>query len=983
MAANDKEQRFLSRIRGTIATVEAWDADPTLLAECRLMIPFEQLVPDDASAEASPYYRDDDFLYQGNALFLKRLAVFFQKDVMTWVNAPPCGTCNSTESMDFQQGRGPETAEEREGQANRVEVYCCKTCTVTTTTFPRYNSVRKLLETRQGRCGEYANLFGLYCRAAGFETRYVMDWTDHVWIEALVGDEWIMADSCEGAINKPSMYESGWGKKLNYTVGITTDAVVDVTPRYTRKFYDADFQERRRAITSSEAAGEQVVASLNASLRQRLSKPRVDELESRTKREIAFLDTCKSTKEWTEVEKHGRGRISGSLEWKASRHEEGNGQEDDEPSIVRSLYVEQLHPRDLADGDSLQITVLPQSESGILISRANCDVGQPECISVVILDGAPIGCVLQCRSFASWSDLGDFCATLPSDRVVVLKGRVPEETLTPATKANMSLLGGFTFPSKPEDGVMFVGQLEAHPDWSTSATFSDTSGFTISFAVEGRMPQSKIRTERGTAPTKVAMRLPESAMPLQTQLLATAHQKWAAFAAFRTKNPKYVGYTTMEGCPVYVIDSNSFPLRKVDGWNTFHYLPEVLVPEDDNGVVEESKSSNNGPKFDIPLEDNFFTSLFGPWLLRGAGTNASVPTSDVLSNTRLVGIYFSAHWCPPCRRFTPMLIEAYNHLKEEFPSHGLEMVFVSSDRSDSEFNQYYASMPWAGMPYQDRTKQKEINMRYGVRGIPALVILDAMSGQIVCSTEQSRTEVMQACQRGDEGIEAMFKSWLDRIPNDSKELMSMLEMSCEEDCTTEEKEASSRADEHPYLVRDMEKDARKKLKPFDVSGKVKELFAKLVSEGEAPNSAAAKAIKLVGDMPQTASYEKGPLNDIKVTKSTIIAPKDNAVSKQAHAMARFKECNGNSEEAMKSLLKTLIKYLDNAVREPWNPKFRNMKLSNTVVDRVATRMEGGLDVVESFGMAVVASSQDFFITVPLAADPDLIRQSVSKALAEH
>jgi hypothetical protein len=48
--------------------------------------------------------------------------------------------------------------------------------------------------------------------------------------------------------------------------------------------------------------------------------------------------------------------------------------------------------------------------------------------------------------------------------------------------------------------------------------------------------------------------------------------------------------------------------------------------------------------------------------------------------------------CPPCKRFSPLLIDFYNVCKEE-----LEIVFVSSDRDDRSFGDYFAKMPWLAM----------------------------------------------------------------------------------------------------------------------------------------------------------------------------------------------------------------------------------------------------------------------------------------------
>ena len=61
-----------------------------------------------------------------------------------------------------------------------------------------------------------------------------------------------------------------------------------------------------------------------------------------------------------------------------------------------------------------------------------------------------------------------------------------------------------------------------------------------------------------------------------------------------------------------------------------------------------------------------------------------------------VGIYFSAHWCPPCRAFTPQLAELYKEFQEK--SQSFRMVLLSCDRDKESFDFYRAEMPWPAVP---------------------------------------------------------------------------------------------------------------------------------------------------------------------------------------------------------------------------------------------------------------------------------------------
>uniref|UniRef100_A0A3Q2PTR9 Peptide-N(4)-(N-acetyl-beta-glucosaminyl)asparagine amidase n=1 Tax=Fundulus heteroclitus TaxID=8078 RepID=A0A3Q2PTR9_FUNHE len=239
-----------------------------------------------------------------------QLLRWFKQDFFSWVDCLPCSQCGGPTT--HRQALSP-TAEELRWGAQRVENHYCQSCQLSTR-FPRYNHPEKLLETRRGRCGEWANCFTLCCRALGLEARYIWDSTDHVWTEVYSVSQrrWLHCDSCENVCDKPLLYEVGWGKKLAYVLAFSKDQVVDVTWRYSCKH--PEVLSRRTRV--KEAWLLHTINGLNAARQQSLSPDRKRELTERLLVELVEFISPKKPKPG-----ELGGRNSGSLAWRIARGE--------------------------------------------------------------------------------------------------------------------------------------------------------------------------------------------------------------------------------------------------------------------------------------------------------------------------------------------------------------------------------------------------------------------------------------------------------------------------------------------------------------------------------------------------------------------------------------------------------------------------------------------------------------------------------------
>jgi len=115
--------------------------------------------------------------------------------------------------------------------------------------------------------------------------------------------------------------------------------------------------------------------------------------------------------------------------------------------------------------------------------------------------------------------------------------------------------------------------------------------------------------------------------------------------------------------------------------------------------------------------------------------NGAVVRADdsVLANKKLIAFYFSAHWCAPCRKFTPQLVDYYKRVASEHPE--FEIVFFSRDKSQYAFETYMreTSMPWLAIDY-GKIKSKEALTTNAGNGIPSLVLVDS-SGNVISSSQ--------------------------------------------------------------------------------------------------------------------------------------------------------------------------------------------------------------------------------------------------------
>ena len=201
---------------------------------------------------------------------------------------------------------------------------------------------------------------------------------------------------------------------------------------------------------------------------------------------------------------------------------------------------------------------------------------------------------------------------------------------------------------------------------------------------------------------------------------------------------------------------------------TSHLLDELAsgkyaAPKEEIDKIQRQQAEQNRQRAPSSEQEKKFDSLYQDQLARQRRASAGQPSvgtiaqmlkgnlvrcqnglltsyyDEELNRKKIYGLYFSAHWCQPCRKFTPQLVEYYNKITRDHPE--FEIIFVSADKTADAMAGYMrdTGMPWPAVDYAKVSSMTGLN-KYAGSGIPDLVIIDG-AGKVLAASYVNGTYV--------------------------------------------------------------------------------------------------------------------------------------------------------------------------------------------------------------------------------------------------
>lgn len=169
---------------------------------------------------------------------------------------------------------------------------------------------------------------------------------------------------------------------------------------------------------------------------------------------------------------------------------------------------------------------------------------------------------------------------------------------------------------------------------------------------------------------------------------------------------------------VHIIKDNGVKKKNlIEGDGYFFSIIPVYSTEGSTWSWSSSSQKLTPAAFSL---SPFLSNLFPPTLLSKKGQK-TIATAEALGG-KVVALYFSAHWCGPCRQFTPLLKDLHQQCVAAGKT--FEVIFVSADRTENDFLNYFNNDHgnWTAVNFND-AKREIIMEDFKISSIPRLCIL--------------------------------------------------------------------------------------------------------------------------------------------------------------------------------------------------------------------------------------------------------------------
>ena len=150
--------------------------------------------------------------------------------------------------------------------------------------------------------------------------------------------------------------------------------------------------------------------------------------------------------------------------------------------------------------------------------------------------------------------------------------------------------------------------------------------------------------------------------------------------------------------------------------------------------------------------------LMGPKLYKD-GKLVATTTRAACEGQQLMLLFFAASWNRLCKPFFPKLLDFYKLVNQ---AHGVECIYISTDRNLNEFKEAFAKMPYVAMPTGTAEYKNRIAKELKILEVPFMVVVDVATAHVITT---NGVDLIDRLERGNwDQANALVEDWKRATP---------------------------------------------------------------------------------------------------------------------------------------------------------------------------------------------------------------------------